>query len=680
MSIVKKGGVSVAKVFHNIGILAHVDSGKTTLTEQILYRTGCIRQVGSVDEGTTATDTLTVEKQRGISVRAATASADWQGVTINLIDTPGHVDFAGEVERALSALDYAVVIVSAVEGVRAHTETILRSLEAAKLPHGIFINKIDRVGADVAAVLAELRQVSTASQLTLTDVLGEGDAATVCGVTQAKFAIHATEALSDWSEEAADAYLNNTALPQEQAEALIRQEIAACHITPVWCGSAKYGIGVEELLNGLVAYMPSAELRQTEDLCGVVFKIEHDKTWGKVSHIRLFGGQLENRDDVTLIEPTGDVALVTDAVEAEETAPIKEKISQIKGFNGARRVDTGVLYSGDVAAVCGLPSAKTGFFIGSSIQRETVRLVHPFLRVRVTPEDGDPLKLPTLAEALRELSDEEPYIDARWENGQQEITISTTGKIQLEVLDNLLKERYNLTAHFSPPTVIYRETPATAGYAHARYTMPKPCWADVEFLFEPMHRGYGVTYHGRLPNNQCYYRYQSHIRTSFNSCLEQGLYGWEVTDFKCTLVGGEHHTIHTHPLDFFVCTPMAFMNGLAQLGSTILEPLLKITVVAPEELVGKIFSEIIRMGGEYDSPVVRPGTVHMEAIVPVATSMDFPTRMAALSSGKAVVTQSFYGYRECQDGLEHINPRRGVNPLDRSKWILWARGAYQSKI
>ena len=206
--------------------------------------------------------------------------------------------------------------------------------------------------------------------------------------------------------------------------------------------------------------------------------------------------------------------------------------------------------------------------------------------------------------------------------------------------------------------------------------MPKPCWAVVDFRIEPMPRGYGVSYHGRLPNNQCYYRYQSHIRTSFHRCLEQGLHGWEVTDFKCTLIGGEHHTIHTHPLDFFVCTPMAFMNGLLQTGSTILEPLLKARVIAPEDFSGKIFSEIIKMGGEYDSPVVRSGMMTVEAIIPVATSMNFPERLATLTSGKAVLSQTFYGYRECNDGIEHINPRQGVNPLDRSKWILWARGAY----
>lgn len=668
---------------HNIGILAHVDSGKTTLTEQLLYLMGAIRTAGSVDSGTAATDSLSVEKQRGISVRTASASAYYKGVTVNIIDTPGHVDFAGEVERALTALDYAVVIVSAVEGVRAHTENILKSLEAANLPRAVFINKIDRAGSDVNSVIEELKQVSQQAFLLMTNVENEGEESTcvmpVCGKA---FAKRATEALADINDEAAEAFLCDDILPFERASELVKDEISACRLTPVFCGSAKYSIGVAEFADFIVDYMPSAQRRATDELCGIIFKIEHDKTLGKVSHVRLFGGEIANRDEVEIISPfdVADNSPQTDenaAVEIEKKPPIKEKVSQIKSFSGAKLSDSGIVRGGDIAAICGLPGAKTGHFIGSLAVSENAKLVNPFLRVRVTPSDGDALKLPALAAALGELSDEEPYIDAKWENGQKEITISTTGKIQLEVIDNLLKERYNLTAAFSPPTVIYKETPASKGLARASYTMPKPCWAVVEFMFEPMPRGYGVSYHGRLPSNQCFYRYQSHIRTSFNSCLEQGLYGWEVTDFKCTLIGGEHHTIHTHPLDFFVCTPMAFMNGMSQLGSTILEPLLKIRVTAPAELSGKILSEIVKMGGEYDSPVTRLNSVTLEAIVPVATSMDFPARLAVLSSGKAVLNQSFYGYRECRDGLEHINPRRGVNPLDRSKWILYARGAYQ---
>lgn len=666
---------------HNIGILAHVDSGKTTLTEQLLFLTGAIRSAGSVDSGTAATDSLSIEKQRGISVRTATASAKWRDVTINIIDTPGHVDFAGEVERALAALDYAVVVVSAVEGVRAHTENILKSLDDAKLPRAVFINKIDRSGSDIKFVLKELKQVSPQSYLMLSETENEGDENyRVNKISGQKFAAAATEALADLCDEAADAFLGDETLSEERAKELVKQKISECALTLVLCGSAKYALGIKDLADTLVDFMPSAKRRATDELCGIIFKIEHDKNLGKVSHIRLFGGEIANRDEVEILSPADAASDASDenaAVEIEKKPPVKEKISQIKSFSGAKYLDSGIVKSGDIAAVCGLPSAKTGHFIGSLAVSESAKLVNPFLRVRVTPSDGDALKLPSLAAALGELSDEEPYIDAKWENGQKEITISTTGKIQLEVLDNLLKERYGLSASFSPPTVIYKETPSGKGLARARYTMPKPCWAVVEFLFEPMPRGYGVSYHGRLPSNQCFYRYQSHIRASFNSCLEQGLYGWEVTDFRCTLVGGEHHTIHTHPLDFFVCTPMAFMNGLSQIGSTILEPLLKIRISAPAELSGKLLSEIVKMGGEYDSPITVSQNVTLEAIVPVATSMDFPTRLAVLSSGKAVLNQSFYGYRECRDGLEHINPRRGVNPLDRSKWILFARGAYQ---
>ena len=663
----------MSEIFHNIGILAHVDSGKTTLTEQILYLTGAIRNVGSVDAGTTATDSLSIEKQRGISVRTATASTSWKNIQINIIDTPGHIDFAGEVERALSALDYAIVIISAVEGIRAHTENILHYLESAKIPYLIFINKTDRTGSDTEKVLSQLKSQSDKINIVFSDIENEGtDSCIISEKTNESFSVIATNQLADISDEIAEFLLEDKIAPRELIDKILIENISSCNATPILFGSAKFSLGIKELLDVLVKYMPDSSKRSTVDLCGIIFKIEHDKSLGKVSHIRLFGGEIANRDEITLLQPELKSKIVTDAIETEENSIFKEKVTQIKKFCGAKSTDIGFIKAGDVAAVYGLPSAKTGFYIGQRSELTEPDFVNPFLRVKVTPQNNDTEKLPALASALNELSDEEPYIDAKWENGQKKITI----KIQLEVLSNLLKERYNLNADFSPPTVIYKETPTIAATGISRYTMPKPCWAVVEFLIEPMPRGYGVSYHGRLPNNQCYYRYQSHIHTSFNRCLEQGLYGWEVTDFKCTLVGGEHHTIHTHPLDFFVCTPMAFMNTLTQTGTTILEPLLKIRVITPEEYTGKIFSEIIKMGGEYDTPVIKFGSTSIEAIVPVATSMNFPEKLASLTSGKAILSQSFYKYRECSDNNEHINPRNGVNPLDRSKWILWARGAY----
>lgn len=665
---------------HNIGILAHVDAGKTTLTEQLLFLTGALRSVGSVDDGTTATDSLSVEKQRGISVRAASAACEWNHVKINIIDTPGHIDFAGEVERALLALDYAVVVVSACDGVRAHTENILHSLQKANLPFAVFINKTDRTGSSIQTVLRELKDVCKQAFLPFCAVADEGEPqVAVAALSESAFARTATEVLADLCEEAEEAFLCDSLLSADRAVQLVKQEIAACRLVPVLCGSAKLGIGIRELADTVTRFMPSADRRKTEDLCGIIYKIEHDKTQGKIAHIRLFGGSVSNRDEIRLLLPDPAVhSADSDAVAVEEKDSVKEKIAQIKTFSGAKRNDSGIVKAGDIAAVSGLTSAKTGMFIGSHGERADSALVHPFLRVKVTPADDDAQKLPALAAALRELSDEEPYLDAKWENGLTEITVNTTGRIQLEVLDNLLKERYDLHAAFSPPTVIYKETPSAAGTGGARYTMPKPCWACVDFRFEPMPQGYGVSYHGKLPFDQCQYRYQAHIHTSFlNTCIPQGLYGWEVTDFRCTLIGGEHHLIHTHPLDFFVATPMAFMNTLEQCGSTILEPLLKVRITAPAELSGKVLSEIIKTGGEYDAPVLLPNIMHLEAIVPVATSMDLPTKLAVLSSGKAILSQTFYGYRACRDGLEHISPRRGVDPRDRSKWILWARGAYQ---
>ncbi|MBE6790123.1 MAG: TetM/TetW/TetO/TetS family tetracycline resistance ribosomal protection protein [Ruminococcaceae bacterium] len=670
----------MVEIFHNIGILAHVDSGKTTLTEQLLFHTGAIRKAGSVDAGTAATDSLAVEKQRGISVRTATAATKWKDTTINIIDTPGHIDFAGEVERALSALDYAVIIVSAVEGVRAHTENILKLLDKAKLPRLIFINKVDRAGSDISRVTDEIQNISSGPLFVMTSTKGEGtDKCEVTALSEEAFIVRATEVLSDISDEAADAFLEDRLLEKDTAERILREKISECRLTPVVTGSAKYSVGIKELIDILVKFMPDSRRRATDTLSGIVFKIEHDKSAGKISYIRLFGGEINTRDEIELTAPDNKHIIVSDAVDIEDKRCIKEKVSQIKKFCAAKSTDAVAVKSGDIAAIYGLSSAKNGFYIGSSINTENLSLVNPFLRVKVTSADSDSMKLPSLAAALSELSDEEPYIDAKWSKGQKEITISTTGKIQLEILSNLLKERYNLEAIFSPPTVIYKETPSKAGIGHASYTMPKPCWAVVEFKIEPMPRGYGVSYHGKLPNDQCFYRYQSHIRTSFTRCLEQGLYGWEVTDFRCTLTGGEHHTIHTHPLDFFVCTPMAFMNGLTVTGTTILEPLLKIRVTAPEDYSGKIFSEIIKMGGEFDTPVSRSGNTNIEAIVPVAASMSFPEKLASITSGKAVLSQNFYDYRECKDTVKHINQRIGVNPLDRSKWILYARGAYNAE-
>lgn len=684
-----------SSAFLNLGILAHVDAGKTTLTERMLFAAGSIREAGSVDDGSTRTDSLSVERERGISVRTATASLRWHGKTVNIVDTPGHVDFAGEVERCLGALDIAIIVVSAPDGVRAHTENILRALDLCHTPRVLFVNKIDRAGAeqsapDSAVLSAALRRV-TGAEMTYMNAQYVSDIATARATVHLRpIAEAATEALAEFDPEAEEAFLTDTVLSDDAAREKLCAAIRDCRVTPILWGCAKNGTGVTELLDFCTDFMPDAADRASDALSGVIFKIEHDRTMGKLAYIRLFGGSLKSRDSVTLIDPAAQTDPATADPEPDDAVPVEDdtpaapwKITQIRRAdvqNGGRFVDAGSVTAGDIGVLCGLTGAKCGNFVGEVTGNTTARLAYPLLSVQVRPTAEEEAKmpgeaLPSLANAMRELSEEEPYLNAKWENGQSEIVVHLTGGVQQEILENLLWERYGKRAVFSKPTVIYKETPTREGIAYADYTMPKPCWAVVQFKFTPMPRGYGVSYHGRLPSNQLFYRYQSHIRRSFRECLAQGLHGWEVTDFRCDLIGGEHHTIHTHPLDFFVCTPMAFMNGLVNCGTTLLEPLMRWRITCPMELSGKILSQVTNLRGTYDTPVVAGDTASMEAILPLATTMHFPIWLASTTSGKAACASDFYGYSECPPGEMHETPRRGVNPLDRARWILYCRGA-----
>ncbi|MBQ2749733.1 MAG: TetM/TetW/TetO/TetS family tetracycline resistance ribosomal protection protein [Clostridia bacterium] len=645
----------------NFAILAHVDAGKTTLTESILYHAGTIRTLGRVDDGTAQSDYLEVEKRRGISVRASQTSFSWKGEELNLIDTPGHVDFSGEVERSLAAVDGAVLVISAVEGIQSHTETIWRCLRKMNLPVVVFINKIDRAGSDCQEIANALREQFGVTPVFLSEPVGEGSRSAEIripdGLTEQKL-----EAAADDSDEAAEAYLEGNA-GESETEIWFRDAVLHGKVIPVVVGSAISGLGTENVLNAILKYLPKAE-EKNDPLSALVYRVEHDKTMGRIAHVRLFSGELKSRD--TVAYP------VLDGEEARSDG----KISQIRKSNGQKMIDVGRVGAGDVAALCGLTEARVYDWFGEKPKRNRAEFQPPFLTVKVMPKDD--AKLTNLVAALSELEAEDPLLGVKWEKNEREIVINITGKIELEILGQLILDRYQIETSFSEPSVIYKETPAKAGRAYADYLMPKPCWAIVEFLFEPLPRGSGVVYDpGRVPHNQLFYKYQEHIRRSFFESLSQGIYGWEATDFKATLVGGGHHTIHTHPLDFFVATPMAVMNGFTNTGMTLLEPYLRIRISAGEEYMGRILGDITQMRGEFDTPVVNRGIMTVDASVPAATSMDYPIRLASLTGGRGIFRSELEGWRDCPMELGKTTPHRGVDPRDRSKWILFKRGAYQ---
>lgn len=660
----------------NVGIVAHVDAGKTTTTEHMLFESGRIRSLGRVDAGTAQTDWLDVERERGISVRAASTAFRWKDCTINLIDTPGHVDFSSEVERSLRILDGAILIVSAVEGVQAHTETLWNALRSLGIPTLIFINKMDRIGANAERVMGEIRKYLSADIAVIQRFTGEeadfhavdrlwyrqeGGALTRGEQSRQEDYDALWEKLAEHDEQLLDDFVNGRLVPDDELYDRLIALTAQSQLFPVMFGAASKGIGIPELMDAIVELLPPPAGRKDDPLSGIVFRLERDKVMGKIALIRLFGGTVRNRDVVR-----------------NSTLGVDEKVTQIRKIHAGQHEDVGMLEAGDIAGVCGLSQVRIGDIIGSG---EGIapghRLTEPLLTVQVLPANG--AEYPQLVAALQEMAEEDPLLDLQWHQNERELHIKIMGPIQLEVLTHVLHSRFGLHPVFGQPTVIYKETPSREGIGFVAYTMPKPCWAILKFHIEPGERGSGLVYSSMVKPEKLLPSYQNEVARRVPEALQQGLNNWEVTDLKVTLIEGEHHVWHTHPLDFVLATPMGIMDGLARTGTALLEPYIRFRLTAPEEANGKIMHELTLMRAIFDYPVITGERFMVEGTVPVASSLEFPVKLSTLTGGRGTFAARFDGYRECPPGTEAVRPRRGVNPLDTSKYILSMRNALGSQ-
>ncbi|SEN57106.1 translation factor GTPase family protein [Paenibacillus sp. OV219] len=652
----------------NVGIFAHVDAGKTTTTEQMLYLSGHIRSLGSVDTGTTQTDWLDVERERGISVRAAVTRLTWKETPINLVDTPGHVDFLSEVERSLRVMDGAVLIISAVEGVQAQTEIIWQALRDLKIPTLIYVNKMDRIGADPLAVLGQIHRLFSPQAVPI--MAPDGAEASFSGAVsvvdetaaaQAEWAEayrrKLLESVAEQDEAVLEAYLDGQSISREQLEAALVDGAHRCALFPVLFGASGRSIGVEAVLDAIVAYLPGPAGSEDGAVSGVIFKMERDPVMGKIAYVRLYDGVLRNRDVVL-----------------NYSHDVQDKVTQIRRVNGQKTEDIGVLKAGDIAAVYGWSRARIGDIIGSpeGVPGE-MRLAVPLLTVQVHWPNA--AEYPAVVNAFQELADEDPLLDLQWLQDERELHLKVMGPIQMEVLTSILLSRFKLSVSFGAPSVIYKETPASAGEGYVAYLMPKPCWAILRFVIEPGERGSGLVYKSVVRGERLLESYQNEVARRVPEALQQGLRAWEVTDLSVTLVEGEHHVWHTHPLDFVIATPMGIMNGLASVGTKLLEPMLRFRLSVPEEYGGKIMNELVVMRGEFDAPTLRQERMEIEGLLPVATTLDFPARLGAMTKGRGTLTTFFAGYRECPPDVDVVRQRRGVNPLDEAKYILAMRNA-----
>ncbi|HYG58305.1 MAG TPA: translation factor GTPase family protein, partial [Symbiobacteriaceae bacterium] len=497
----------------NIGLVAHVDAGKTTTTEQMLYRSGSIRSIGRVDNGTTQTDYLQVERERGISVRAAATVLPWAGCQINLVDTPGHTDFVAEVERSLRILDGAVLVISAAEGVQAHTETLWHALRALSVPTLLFINKLDRLGADPGRVLEEIRTRLTERAVPVQALPPvEHDFNGVSALPEADLLAQ----LAELDDAALERYVADEPTEAGWAGARLAQLCHAGQAFPVLFGSALRGLGIAELLDAVVAYLPPPHVQEGAPLSALVFKVERDPVMGRLAYVRLYGGSLGTRDAVLL---------------PGQAEPVR--VVQIRQMHGRHHTTVAGLSAGDIGVICGLGEVRAGDVIGDpTLVPPLHRMAVPVLRVRVHPRQAR--DLPALQAALQEMADEDPHLEVQWQPETRELHVAMMGLVQVEIVETVLQERFGVGAWFDPPRVIYRETPVGTGEGEITFTQGG--WCYLKFRIEPGEPGSGVQFIGHVLHDRLYPQFVAEVARTVPKVLRQGRMGWQVTDVRVHLL------------------------------------------------------------------------------------------------------------------------------------------------
>ena len=663
--------MAVKNSIRNIGIVAHVDAGKTTLTEQLLYQSGSSRILGSVDKGTTHTDSLDMEKQRGISVKAAETDLTYKGTNIHVIDTPGHIDFSAEVERSIGVLDGSIVVLSCVEGVQPQTEVYFNALKELNTPTIFFINKLDRIGASPSKAIKDMKKLLTSRLVPLQLVYEKNNEFVVKNVfDKANYTKNILEIKEESYKQLLEDIIdmlgnNNEDILNQFFEGtltlgMLKDEIALQAtqgtIYPVLYGTALKGDGIKELLDGIIDYLPGPEDLDTCALSALVYKISHNKTLGKIAHIKIFSGTISTRDDVLNV-----------------TTNKNEKITMIKKLINQKPIDIQWASSSDLVMVSGL-NCSTYDVLGSKTHIPSLKTITtPLLTLRIYSKIKE--NYIALVEALTILEEEDPLLNMLWIKEKKEIHLRIMGKIQIEYIEAILMERFNLQVTFGMPSVIYKETPIASGYGESRYTMPKPCWAIVEFLIEPLPSGSGLIYESKVRTEKVKIKYQREIEDNLDKILSQGIYGWPVTDLKITFIKGEDHVMHSRSGDFATSAAMGIMRGLNEIGTTLLEPIIKFRITVPENVGGRVLNDIIKMRGSFDTPIIHNNTFTIEGKMPVSTSLEYPGDLGKIASGKALMTTGFWGYEPCSLEIGATRERIGVNPLDRSKYILYVRNA-----
>ncbi len=585
-----------------IGIFAQVDAGKTTLSEALLYRAGALRKLGRVDHGDAFLDHYSLERARGITIFSKQARFSLGDTEITLLDTPGHVDFSPEAERAMQVLDYAILVVSGTDGVQAHTETLWRLLRRYGIPTFLFFNKMDLPGADRARLLAQASRLLSEHCLAPED----GEAVALC------------------DEAALSEYLENGALCDETLAALVRRQV----LFPCYFGAALHLTGVDEFLDALRRL--TAQPIYPKEFAARVYKVTHDPQGVRLTWLKITGGSLRVRAAVSYTPPGGE--------------PLEEKVTQLRQYSGAGFQTAEEVFAGDVCAAAGLTKLSAGDVLGAE-QRAFAPLLTPVMTYRLNlPPECD---VRTALVRLRELEEEEPQLHVVWNERLRELQLQLMGEVQLEILRSLIAERFGWEVTIDSGRISYRET-ITAPVEGVGHFEPLRHYAEVHLLLEPLPRGNGLVFDSICSKNVLDRNWQRLILTHLKEKTHLGvLTGAPITDMKLTLAAGRAHLKHTEGGDFRQATYRAVRQGLMQAESVLLEPYYHFTLTVPPEQIGRAINDIRAMSGSFSSPEEVPEGMQLSGSAPVSEMQGYASQLAAYTRGRLRCTVE--GYAPCHN-------------------------------
>lgn len=674
--------------YRNIGIIAHIDAGKTTTTERILFYTGKTHRIGSVDDGTTVTDWMEQERERGITIVSAAVSAEWNGYQINIIDTPGHIDFTAEVQRSLRVLDGGIVIFDAVQGVEPQSETVWRQADRYHVPRICFVNKMDRVGASYQRTIDTIRSRLGANPIAMQVPIGsEAEFIGVVDLIEQKAFVwkddlgvdqHEIEIPQSLAEEADKMreqmvekiveidddltlkYLEGSSISNEELRKALRKGVINGKITPVYCGTSLRNKGVQPLLDAVVNYLPSpADIppvqginprngetitREAQDdapLSALVFKIVTDPYVGRLAYIRVYSGKLTQG------------SMVYNSAKGQ-----RERIGRLLRMYADRREDINEIYAGDIGAVLGLKGSFTGDTLCDAshhIILENITFPEPVISVSIEPKtvaDQD-----KMAEALRKLAEEDPTFRVRTEKETGQTIIDGMGELHLEVLVDRMLREYRVQARVGKPQVAYRESITKpvekAEYRYVKQTGGRGHYGHVVLELEPGEPGSGITFTSRIVGGVIPANYIPAIEKGIREAAEGGVIsGFPVTDVKVSLYDGSFHEVDSNEMAFKMAASMAFKEGVQKAMPVLQEPIMKVEVTVPEEYLGDVIGQLNGRRGEILGIEPRPGNAQVvHGFVPLAEMFGYATDLRSATQGRGVFNMEFDHYARVADNV-----------------------------